>query len=123
MVVLPQLGGELSSLQLDLRVWRQVFPRGSLTNHSVGLNVQVPVHSETQSPVQTRHVYRAALLSGYLNSLSLSIHTHTEGRYGAGAAALVWPCLSSEVLAQGLAPGVLGEIGIVGVVGVTGIST
>ncbi len=111
----------MSSLQLDLRVWRQVVPRGSLTNHSVGLNVQVPVHSETQRPVQTRHVYRAEPLSGYLKSLS--IHTHTEGRYGAGAGALVWPCLSSVVLTQGLAPGVLGEIGTVGVVGVTGIST
>ncbi len=51
------------------------------------------------------------------------VHTHTEGRYGAGAGVLVWPCLSSVVLTQGLAPGVLGEIGIVGVVGVTGIST
>lgn len=50
-------------------------------------------------------------------------HTHTEGRYGAGAGTLVWPCFSSVVLTQGLTPGVLGEIGIVGVVGVAGIST
>lgn len=64
-VVLPQFGGELRSLQLDLWVWREVVRWGSLSDHSVGLNVQVPVHSETQSPVQTchsaesYHVYRA----------------------------------------------------------------
>lgn len=69
-VVLPQFSSELSSLQLDLRVWRQVVPRGSLADHSVGLNVQVPVHPETQRPVQTRHVCRAELMSGYLKSLS-----------------------------------------------------
>lgn len=51
------------------------------------------------------------------------LHTHTEGRYGAGAGTLAWLCLSSVALAQGLTPGVLGEIGTVGVVGVTGIST
>lgn len=42
-VVLPQFGDQLSSLQLDLRVGGQVVGWGALSDHSVRLNVQVPV--------------------------------------------------------------------------------
>lgn len=44
-VVLPKLGGQLGALHLDLRVRWQEVRWGSLSDHRVGLDVQVPVHS------------------------------------------------------------------------------
>lgn len=49
MVVLPQLGDELRPLQLDLRVGGQVIGRASLSDHSIGLNVQIPVDPEPKT--------------------------------------------------------------------------
>lgn len=43
MVVLPQLGDELSSLELDLGVGGQEVGRRVLSDHNIGLDVQVPV--------------------------------------------------------------------------------
>lgn len=42
-VVLPQFGDQLSSLQLDLRVGGQVVSGRALSDDSVGLDVQIPV--------------------------------------------------------------------------------
>lgn len=46
MVMLPQFGDQLSPLQLDLWVGGQVVSGRMLLNHSVGLDVQVPVDTE-----------------------------------------------------------------------------
>lgn len=46
MVVLPQFGDQLRSLQLDLGVGGQVVGGGALSDHSVGLDVQIPVDPE-----------------------------------------------------------------------------
>lgn len=46
-VVLPQLGDQLRSLELDLGVGGQVVAGGGLlSDHGVGLHVQVPVNPE-----------------------------------------------------------------------------
>lgn len=42
-VVLPQLGDELRSLQLNLGVGGQVVGGGLLSDHSISLHIQVPV--------------------------------------------------------------------------------
>lgn len=42
-IVLPQLGDQLGTLQLDLRVGGQVVGRGSLLDHGVSLHIQVPI--------------------------------------------------------------------------------
>lgn len=48
MVVLPQFGDELSSLQLYLRVGGQVVGGRALSDHSIGLDVQIPVDTENK---------------------------------------------------------------------------
>lgn len=45
-VMLPQFGDQLSPLQLNLWVGGQVVSGRMLLNHSVGLDVQVPVDTE-----------------------------------------------------------------------------
>lgn len=52
MVVLPKFGDQLSSLQLDLRVGRQVVGGGALSDHSIGLDVQIPVDTENNNNKQ-----------------------------------------------------------------------
>lgn len=48
MVVLPQFGDQLSSLQLDLRVGGQVVGGRMLSDHSIGLDIQIPVDTENK---------------------------------------------------------------------------
>lgn len=48
-VVLPQFGDQLCSLQLDLGVGGQVIGGGSLSDHGIRLDVQIPVDPETTS--------------------------------------------------------------------------
>lgn len=43
MIVLPQLGDQLGTLQLNLWVGGQVVGRWRLLDHSVSLHIQVPV--------------------------------------------------------------------------------
>lgn len=45
-VMLPQFGDQLSPLQLNFWVGGQVVSGRMLLNHSVGLDVQVPVDTE-----------------------------------------------------------------------------
>jgi len=47
MVVLPQFGDQLRSLHLDLWVGGQVTGRGTLSDHSIGLDVQIPIDPAT----------------------------------------------------------------------------
>lgn len=60
MVVLPKFGDQLSSLQLYLRVGGQVVGRRVLSDHGIGLDVQIPVDTENKgclfecSPSPTR---------------------------------------------------------------------
>lgn len=49
MVVLSKFGDQLSSLQLDLRMRRQMVGGGALSDHSIGLDVQIPVDTETST--------------------------------------------------------------------------
>ena len=51
-VVLSQLRDELSSLQLDFRMGGQVIGGGVLSDHSVGLDVQIPVDPEDDNNVK-----------------------------------------------------------------------
>lgn len=109
-VVLPQLGDQLRSLELDLGVGGQVVAGGGLLpDHGVGLHVQVPVNPENTN--QSKRSFNKQ------NKTTCS--THTAGLYGAGAGLGVvgvadWACLSSGAELQGLTPGVLGEMGVVG---------
>lgn len=48
-VVLPQFGDKLSSLQLYLRVGGQVLRRRLFSDHSIGLDVQIPVDPENKN--------------------------------------------------------------------------
>lgn len=48
MVMLPQFGDKLSSLELYLRVGGQVVGGGMLSDHSIGLNVQIPIDTENK---------------------------------------------------------------------------
>lgn len=52
-VMLPQFGDQLSPLQLDLWVGGQVVSGRMLLNHSVGLDVQVPVDTEEGGLMQS----------------------------------------------------------------------
>lgn len=52
-VVLPQFGDQLSPLQLDLRVGGQVVGRRVFSDHSIGLDVQVPVDPENRKSMST----------------------------------------------------------------------
>lgn len=115
MVVLPQLGDELSSLELDLGVGGQVVGRRVLSDHNIGLDVQVPV--DPGNTGQSNQHERQMLTEGACQCVAPS--THTAGLYGAGAGLGVvgvagGACLSSGAELQGLTTGVLGEIGVVG---------
>lgn len=57
-VMLPQFGDQLSTLQLDLWVGGQVVSGRMLLNHSVGLDVQVPVDTEDGGGGQCRASFR-----------------------------------------------------------------
>lgn len=46
MVVLPQFCDELSSLELNLWVGGQVVAGGLLSDHNIGLDIQIPVDPE-----------------------------------------------------------------------------
>lgn len=46
MIVLPQFCDELSSLELNLWVGGQVVAGGLLSDHNIGLDVQIPVDTE-----------------------------------------------------------------------------
>lgn len=52
-VVLPQFGDKLSSLQLYLRVGGQVLRRRLFSDHSIGLDVQIPVDPENKNSLFT----------------------------------------------------------------------
>lgn len=65
MVVLPQLGDELRPLQLDLRVGGQVIGRGSLSDHSIGLNIQIPVDPEPKTTLGSVNPAGTKIKSGH----------------------------------------------------------
>lgn len=117
-VVLSKFGDQLSSLQLDLRVGGQVVGRGALSDHSIGLNVQIPVDTENNKHT-TIFVKSLGGTNKTQSTEKLKTLTHTAGLYGAGAGLGVvgvagGACLSSVAEFQGLTPGVLGEMGVVG---------
>ncbi len=49
MIVLPQFGDQLSSLQLYLRMGGQVVGRRMLSDHSIGLDIQIPVNTANKA--------------------------------------------------------------------------
>lgn len=51
MVVLPQFGDQLRSLQLYLRVGGQMVGGKALSDHSISLDVQIPVDTENKGGV------------------------------------------------------------------------
>lgn len=51
MVVLPQFGDQLCPLQLYLRVGGQMVGGKALSDHSISLDIQIPVDSENKGGV------------------------------------------------------------------------
>lgn len=87
MVVLPQLGDELSSLQLNLGVGGQVVGGRALSDHSIGLNVQIPVDAENTggSFVQHEETQKLRVLTGRAwLQYSHSWPVRSRGRAGSG---------------------------------------
>lgn len=89
--------------------------RKLLSDQNIGLDVQIPVDSESRATNNISNTQTEVL--GGVCGLS----THTAGLYGAGAGLVVvgvgvagGACLSSGAELQGLTTGVLGEIGVVG---------
>lgn len=90
---------------------------GALSDHSVGLNVQVPV--DPKNNIKSIKLKDKQNHAKNANWKGRGLSTHTAGLYGAGVGPVVvgvagWACLSSGAEPQGLTPGVLGEMGVVG---------
>lgn len=77
MVVLPQFGDELSSLELNLWVGGQEVGRRLLSDHNIGLDVQIPVDPEDRRDSKQTHISHGR--SGTLLGVR-RLATHTAGR-------------------------------------------